>query len=265
MKCLIWRALLISVVVGSSLSTVAFGASSSDDSTSDAVAETPSTVGPAVDMPAVDNTLATEPESVTVSTPTASPTQNVTASLIRLTPQPAETPKSLYPFRWDSIAYLNLLPDPSVDPKSFIGTECTWNCISLAAIVAVNSIPSPVGAGLFSDVKVVCCVSGNPPTYVFRLAPAAAASYGYSCATGTCVGSAEDVWKAMPAEQRNAYVVAVQSAAQANQDWSGYGTAFGTRHVVTVQVTAGPGQIAISSNHYSEIAATQPGAVRVLP
>lgn len=181
---------------------------------------------------------------VEVPTAIVAPTgQRLTATLISMSPQ-----------------IVRLLPDPTVPSGGeFIGTQCANECISPAATTAVNAIPSPVGASLFSDLKVVCCVSGNPQVYTYRLAPDAVASYSYSCPAGQCIGSAEDVWRAIPTGQKQAWVEAVVQVAKDKQNWDAWGPTR-AKGMVSVLVTAGTPQILLSSNHYSELA-----PVRVVP
>lgn len=80
----------------------------------------------------------------------------------------------------------------------------------------ISQIPSPVGAPIFSSFSRPV---GNEDFIQFRLSPPSLVTYGYTCPQGQCSGSAQDVWRAMPPDQREQYLAAVIRAEQANQSW----------------------------------------------
>jgi hypothetical protein len=80
----------------------------------------------------------------------------------------------------------------------------------------ISQIPSPVGAPIFSSYSRPI---GGQDYIEFRLAPQALVTYAYNCQAGQCTGSAEDIWQAMPATQKESYLVAVLQAEQTNQSW----------------------------------------------
>jgi hypothetical protein len=103
------------------------------------------------------------------------------------------------------------LPDPNNAARPY--SQYDWSA------VRISQLGSPVGAPLFASM--MQSGGGFPPASgtVLRLASADSARFTFTCPQGTCTGSASDVWRAMPAEQKEAYLSQIIRIAHDDQNW----------------------------------------------
>jgi hypothetical protein len=103
---------------------------------------------------------------------------------------------------------VELLPSPNrVLPRL---SEYDWSS------GPISQIPSPVGAPLFNGFQRPI---GESSAMQYQLAPAEIVTYSYTCQSGQCMGSAEDVWNATPIAQREAFLTQIVMAEHDNQSW----------------------------------------------
>ncbi len=121
-------------------------------------------------------------------------------------PRPVPTPSSRFVLLGGG---LQLLPDPSI---SHLTVDGDGDQSATDIRNALNSIPSPAVAPLFSSIHIA------QSHITLLLVKSTLVTYGATCATGECFTSAEGVWRAMPAGQREPYMVSLLQAAHANQD-----------------------------------------------